>query len=76
MGDARPPPTSTKEHILALLPFPPDQKILDSIQKKHPNVDFDYETIQFTHGVAVVDNMPAGTHLSKVNFSLMTTDIL
>ena len=43
MGDATPP----NEHILILLPLPPNEKILDGIKKKHPGVTITYHVLDF-----------------------------
>ncbi len=43
MGDATPP----KEHILILLPLPPNEEILSGIKKKHPGVTIKYITLSF-----------------------------
>jgi hypothetical protein len=43
MGDATPP----HEHILILLPLPPNEKILDGIKKKHPGVTITYHLLDF-----------------------------
>jgi hypothetical protein len=58
MGEA---PASVKEHILCLLPFPEDTKVLDSIRKKHPNVEFTYKQIRYEHGKPVdLTTLPDG----------------
>jgi hypothetical protein len=49
MGEA----PSQKEHILCLLPFPEDTKLLDRIREKH-NVEFTYKHITFAKGKALV----------------------
>ncbi|KAM3086881.1 hypothetical protein ACMFMG_001002 [Clarireedia jacksonii] len=51
MGEAPP----QKEHILCLLPFPEDPKILDRIRKKH-NVEITWKHITFAKGKALVMN--------------------
>jgi hypothetical protein len=43
MGDATP----AKEHILILLPLPPNQELLDGLKKKHPGVTINYHLIEF-----------------------------
>ena len=43
MGDATPP----MEHILILLPLPPNQELLDGIKKKHPGVTITYHLLEF-----------------------------
>ena len=43
MGDATP----AKEHILILLPLPPNEEILSGIKKKHPGVTIKYITLSF-----------------------------
>ncbi|KAE9377192.1 D-isomer-specific 2-hydroxyacid dehydrogenase-like protein [Stipitochalara longipes BDJ] len=43
MGDA----TLATEHILILLPLPPDEKILDGLKKKHPGITIKYHTLSF-----------------------------
>jgi hypothetical protein len=52
-----------KEHILVLSPFPRDDKILNNIIKKHPNVTFDYKIVTFKRGKAlsVPDGIPQST---------------
>ena len=50
MGEAWP---QAKEHILCLLPFPQDEKILAGIKEKHPNVEFTYKQIFFALGKAL-----------------------
>ena len=58
MGDATPP----KEHLLIVLPLPPNQKLLDGIRKKHPAITIKYFEVSF--GVAfghVPHNIPDGT---------------
>jgi hypothetical protein len=58
MGDATPP----KEHLLIVLPLPPNQELLDGIKKKHPGITIKYHVIQF--GVAfghVPHDIPDGT---------------
>ena len=42
-----------KEHILVLSPFPRDDRILNNIIKKHPNVTFDYKVVTFKKGKAL-----------------------
>jgi hypothetical protein len=42
MGDATPP----KEHILILLPLPPNQELLDGIKKQHPGVTITYHLLE------------------------------
>ncbi|RDL41883.1 Uncharacterized protein BP5553_01862 [Venustampulla echinocandica] len=54
MGDASP----EKEHILCLLPFPEDEKILKSIKDKHPNVEFTYRHILPDHGGIKISTIP------------------
>jgi hypothetical protein len=50
-----------KEHILVLSPFPRDDKILNSIIKKHPNVTFDYKVVTFKKGKALdIKSVPDG----------------
>jgi hypothetical protein len=44
MGDATP----AKEHILILLPLPPNEEILGGIKKKHPGVTIKYVTLSFS----------------------------
>lgn len=36
-----------KEHILCLLPFKEDLKIIESVKKNHPNVDFTWREASF-----------------------------
>jgi hypothetical protein len=58
MGDATPP----KEHLLVVLPLPPNQELLDGIKKKHPGITIKYHVVQF--GVAfghVPHDIPDGT---------------
>jgi hypothetical protein len=49
MGEAPP----SKEHILCLLPIPSNQAILDSIIKKHPNVEITYKQLNIKKGIKV-----------------------
>ncbi|KAF4629006.1 hypothetical protein G7Y89_g9143 [Cudoniella acicularis] len=44
MGEAPP----RKERILILLPSPPDKKLLDEIEEKHPNYEFKYQQVEFS----------------------------
>ena len=58
MGDATPP----KEHLLIVLPLPPNQELLDGIRKKHPMITIKYFEVSF--GVAfghVPHAIPDGT---------------
>ena len=61
MGEASAP---AREHILCLLPFPEDPKIINSIRKKHPNVDIEYHHIAIVRGDALTPkSLPDGTSL-------------
>ncbi|EHL02468.1 putative D-3-phosphoglycerate dehydrogenase [Glarea lozoyensis 74030] len=51
MGEAPP----SKEHILCLLPFPNNQPILDSIIKKHPNVEIVYKQFSYQKGTRIIN---------------------
>ncbi|KAH6678471.1 D-isomer-specific 2-hydroxyacid dehydrogenase-like protein [Halenospora varia] len=44
MGEA---PPQEKEHVLCWLPFPEPTEIIETIQKKHPNVDFTYKQLEY-----------------------------
>jgi len=57
MGEAPPP---DQEHILALLPFPEDSKIIDGIKKKHPNVKFTYREAYYEKGKSIDTHIPDG----------------
>jgi hypothetical protein len=62
-----------KEHILVLSPFPRDDRILNSIIKKHPNVTFDYKVVTFKKGKALdVKTVPDGISVSSVSHSINT----
>jgi hypothetical protein len=48
------------EHILALLPFKEDSKIIESIKKKHPNVEFTYQEAYYEKGKSIDTHIPDG----------------
>lgn len=56
MGDASPP----RQHILCVLPFPEPHDIFKKIKAKHPNVDFSYQSLQFTRGKISTPDIPDG----------------
>lgn len=43
MGDARPP----HEHLLVILPLPPNEEILNGLKKKHPGLTIKYHQVEF-----------------------------
>jgi hypothetical protein len=57
MGEAPPP---EREHILCLLPLKEDSSILESIKKKHPNVDFTYREATYEKGKPFDTHIPDG----------------
>ncbi|TVY65703.1 D-2-hydroxyacid dehydrogenase [Lachnellula suecica] len=55
MGEAPPP---DKEHILCLIPLKVDPAILESIKKRHPNVDFTVREVGFDKTQALDPSIP------------------
>jgi hypothetical protein len=68
MGDATP----AKEHVLILLPLPPNQKILDGIKKKHPGVTITYHLLDFKVVFGQqAHNIPDGICISPTSLALI-----
>ena len=62
-----------KEHILVLSPFPRDDRILNNIIKKHPNVTFDYKVVTFKKGKALdLKTVPDGISVPSLNQLILT----
>jgi len=61
MGDASFP----REHIVCILPFPEPTEILKSIQKKHPNVTFNYINLQYSAKI-LTNVIPDGMFLPSL----------
>lgn len=57
MGEAQPP---EKEYVLALLPFKEDTALLESIRKRHPNVEFTYREVYYEKGKPLDTTIPDG----------------
>lgn len=71
MGEAPRP----KEHILCLLPFPEDPKILDRLRQKH-NVEFTYKQIFFGVGKALeLAEVPDGITPSFPHFPSLLSNL-
>jgi hypothetical protein len=66
-----------KEHILVLSPFPRDDRILNNIIKKHPNVTFDYKIVTFKKGKALdLKSVPDGIPQSTCSLNQLTLTFL
>lgn len=57
MGEA---PPHERELILCLLPLKADQNIIESIKKKHPNVDFRYREVTWDKSKPNDTHIPDG----------------